>query len=178
MVNIAGYNAADHEPTGEFERIPEGRYHAEIVNSEEKGIGDNGGSGEKITLTWKIITGPLEGRLIWQDILHGYNVPGEKGDKTRDIAARQLSAVCHAVGKLAPKDTEELHHIPCEVSYGPQRKNPQYDEVKAVKPLNGGAASGGGGGAATRSSFGGGKAPPANNSALAAASGGGWPKRA
>lgn len=176
MVNIAGYNAADHEPSGEFERIPEGRYHAEIVNSEEKGIGENGGSGVKLSLTWKIITGPLEGRLIWQDILHGYNVQGEKGDKTRDIAARQLSAVCHAVGKLAPKDTEELHHIPCEVSYGPQKKNPQYDEVKGVKALNGGGAAAGAGsaGGGARSGFGGGQAA-ANTGAAAS---GGWPKRA
>lgn len=173
MVNISGYNAADHEPTGEFEPLPEGKYHAEIVQSEERPIGENGEKGNKLTFVWKILAGPAEGRLVWQDILHGYNVAGEKGDKTRDIAARQLSAICHAIGKLAPADTEDLHHIPCEISVGYQKKrqptDPTRNEVKNVKALE--RSNAGQPARATPTS------PTASNPAPAVASGGGWPRR-
>ncbi|WP_019997290.1 DUF669 domain-containing protein [Aureimonas ureilytica] len=188
MVDISGFNAAEHEPTQEFEALPEGKYHAEIVSSEERDIGNSGEKGTKITLQWRIITGACEGRVVFQDILHAYSVPGEKGDKTRDIAARQLSAICHATGKMAPRSTDELHHIPCELSVGFQK--PQIDpetgkpklnpntgyayaprnEVKGVKAWGG--ASIGGGRPQQQSSH---SAPPQQQKA---AGGGGWSRRA
>ncbi|WP_062233126.1 DUF669 domain-containing protein [Aureimonas sp. N4] len=172
MVDISGFNAAEHEPTQEFEALPEGKYHAEIVDSEERDIGQSGEKGSKLTFRWKILSGACEGRIIFQDILHGYNVQGEKGDKTRDIAARNLSAICHATGKMAPRNTEELHHIPCELSIGFQKKqtpqDPTRNEVKGVKAW-GGANSAPGRGQQQSSS-----APQQK----AAAGGGGWARRA
>lgn len=142
MVNISGFNASEVEPSEEFELLPEGKYHAEIVESEERDIGRDGEKGTKISLRWKILSGQLQGRLVFQDILHNYNVPGEKGDKTRDIASRQLSAICHATGRMTPQSTEELHNIPCEISVGFGKQNidpntgqpyPRRNEVKGVK---------------------------------------------
>ncbi|SMC41443.1 Protein of unknown function [Fulvimarina manganoxydans] len=151
MVDISGFNANDYEPTQEYEVLPEGKYHAEIVNSEERDIGQGGSKGLKLTLQWKILSGSAEGRIVFQDILHRYNVQGEKGDKTREIAARQLSSICHAVGRLAPNNTDELHNIPCEISVGFQKQNVNPEtgekyalrnEIKGVKPWsqNGNAA--------------------------------------
>ncbi|MDY8108288.1 DUF669 domain-containing protein [Fulvimarina sp. 2208YS6-2-32] len=189
MVDISGFNANDYEPTQEYEALPEGKYHAEIVASEEKEIGSNGDKGTKLTFQWKIQTGACEGRIVFQDILHNYTVPGEKGDKTREIASRNLSAVCHAVGRLAPANTEELHNIPCEISVGFQKPQidpntskpkinpntgepyPLRNEVKGVKPWNGQSAS-----AAPRQ-----QSKPAAQSAPQTASapaGGGWARRA
>lgn len=179
MVDISGFNAANHEPTAEYELLPEGKYHAEIVDSEERDIGQDGSKGSKITFKWKVISGPCEGRLVFQDILHAYNVQGEKGDKTRDIAARQLSAVCHATGKLAPSNTDELHHIPCELSVGFQKQNKDPDgnlyakrnEVKGVKEWGNSRPATGVSATASRST-----APQGPSSS--APSGGGWNRRA
>lgn len=143
MVDISGFNANDYEPMQEYEVLPEGKYHAEIVASEEKDIGNNGEKGTKLAFQWKILAGACEGRIVFQDVLHNYTVEGEKGDKTREIASRNLSAICHAVGRLAPNNTDELHNIPCEISVGFQKQNinpstgekyPLRNEIKGVKP--------------------------------------------
>lgn len=178
MANLGGtFDATQVDPTQEFEPLPQGKYHAQVISSEKRGIGQDGGKGEKLTLCWQIMTGPLEGRMVWQDLLLWYNVAGEKGDKTREIAQRQLSEVCHAAGKLNISDSEDLHHRPCEISVGFQRKqnagDPDRNEVKGVKALNGGGQQ--------QTAFGGGQkaaAPASSASAGNAPSGGGWARKA
>lgn len=180
MVDLTGFNANDHEPAREYEALPQGKYHAELISSELKDVG-NGDKGTKIALTWRIISGPAEGRLVFQDILNGYNVQGEKGDQTRDIASRQLSAICLAVGKPSPRSSEELHHIPCELSvgFGKQNTNPQTgepyplrNEVKGVMAWGGAASQ-----PASRAPAQSNNAAPASRPA-AASGGGGWARRA
>lgn len=180
MVDISGFNAAEVEPSQEYEALPQGKYHAEIVSSEEKDIGRDGEKGTKIALQWRIVTGPCEGRIVFQDILHNYNVPGEKGDKAREIASRQLSAICHATGRMAPQSTEELHNIPCELSVGFGKQNtnqqtgelyPLRNEVKGVKAWGQGGSAGSNP-PATRS------APPAQQQRAASSGGGGWKRSA
>ena len=168
MGNMNGFNAAEHEPSRDFEPIPAGTYRAQITASEQRDIGEGGAKGWKFTLTWTIQTGPYENRLLWQDVLVGNNVAGEKGDKTRNIANSQMGDICGATGKLTPDDTSELHFIPCDivVGFAKQQMNqqtnqpyPPRNEVKSVKAA---------GGAGQASRF----APPQNGNGRPAAGGG------
>jgi hypothetical protein len=182
MGNMNGFNANEHEPGRDFDPIPNGKYPAQIVNSEQQDIGNGGSAGWKFVLQWKIMTGPHENRVIFQDILSGYNVQGEKGDKTRTIANQQMGDICRACGKPTPDDSSDLHFIPCEITVGLQKQNinpqtnqpyPPRNEVKSVKPS---------GGQQQRSapSQGGQQSQPQTQQrqASTAASGGGWKRQA
>ena len=137
MAQIGGHYNQDAEPTGEFERLPAGDYRAKIVESEIVDISDTKDIGRCLKLTWQVETGPLDGRLFWQRLNMWFTGPEKTPGKVAEIANQQFAAIRHATGKLAVNDTEELHHIPCMVSYGPQKNNPEYDEVKSVKPIAG-----------------------------------------
>jgi hypothetical protein len=58
---------------------------------------------------------------------------------TVNIAKKRLSAYFHAVGLgAAPaQNSGQLHDRPFVATIGPQEKNPQYNEVKLVKDLQG-----------------------------------------
>ncbi len=174
MVDISGFNANDVDMTNEFDSLPVGRYHAEIVNCEERDIGRDGEKGTKLTFQWKVVTGPCEGRMIWQDVLHAYNVEGEKGDKTRENATKDLSAICLAVGKPAPKSTDELLNIPCMIKVVVKKGTNGYEDSTQVAGFGQGATKIGAAGSnvATRS------APPAQQQRAASSGGGGWKRSA
>jgi hypothetical protein len=53
--------------------------------------------------------------------------------KTVEIARANLSAICHAVGILKPRDSNELHHIPLTVTVKMRRDDNTgniYNEIK------------------------------------------------
>lgn len=140
MANIAG----SYDPNAEasqFDRLPPFQnQRAKIIDSDIIPISDRENKGRCLNLTWQIETGPLDGRLFWQRLnLWPENM--DNMDKVQQIANSQFAAIREATGKMTPQDSSELHHIPCLVSYGPQRKNPDYDEVKSVKPVGNGATA-------------------------------------
>lgn len=63
MANLQGFNANDVEPASEFEPIPAGRYLAVVVESEMKPT--KAGTGNYLQLTFQIIEGPFNNRLLW-----------------------------------------------------------------------------------------------------------------
>lgn len=172
----ATFDATQVEPTGEFEQLPAGEYEAQIIESRREPVSkDDPTKGECLGLTWKVMSGPLEGRLFWQRILLWFSGAEKAPGRTVEIAQQQLSSLCHATGQMALSDTEQLHYRPCLVRYGPQKNNPQFSEVKSVK-ASGGAASAPGG-RAPEPPFG---APPAQSPGAPSGgpSGGGWKRRA
>jgi hypothetical protein len=134
MVDISGSYDQNAEPS-QFDRLPAFTdQRAKIIESAVIPISDKENKGRCLNLTWQVETGPLDGRLFWQR-LNMWPENMDNMDKVVTIANAQFAAIRQATGKLAPQDSAELHHIPCLVSYGPQRKNPDYDEVKSVKAV-------------------------------------------
>jgi len=105
MANLNGFNANDVEPATEFEPIPAGRYLAVVVDSEMKP--NKAGTGHFLQLTFQIMDGPFKNRLLWARL----NLDNPNATAVQ-IARAELSAICRAVGVLAPNDSVELHNLP------------------------------------------------------------------
>lgn len=83
-----------------------------------------------LQLVWQIAEGAFQGRKIW-DRLNVQNT----NKQAEEIAHKQLSAVCHAVGVLQVRDSAELHNRPCKI--GVIRKaDPGYQPSNEVKRYN------------------------------------------
>lgn len=139
MANLSGSYDQNAQPS-DFDQLEAGTYRAKIIESEIVDITDKADKGRCLKLTWQVETGPMDGRLTWQKIsMWAKNM--DNLDQVISIANSQFASVRQATGKVAPLDSSELHHIPCMITIGPQKKNPQYNEVKSVKAVAGAPAS-------------------------------------
>lgn len=139
MANLgATFDATQVEPNGDFSPIPAGEYRAMIVESEIK---DAKSGGRYLKLTWKVDGGEFDGRLVWQN-LNLWN----DSTKAAEIAQRELSSICHAVGKMNVQDSEELHHLPCliRVAMRTQEGYAPQNDVKGIKAADGSKPATGG----------------------------------
>ena len=137
MANIGanGFDATNVDPSVDFEHIPAGRYNAEITDSDM--LDNSRGTGEYLKLEFTILDGPCAGRKLWAQL--NLNNPSTQAV---EIAQRELSAICHAVGKLRVQDSVQLHNIPLEINvkvktspeYGPQ------NIVRGFSSINGNAS--------------------------------------
>jgi hypothetical protein len=105
MATLSGFNAAEVSPESDFDPVPNGDYEVVIIDSENKQT--KAGTGEYLQLTLEVVSGHYKGRKIW-DRLNLWN----QNQTAVDIANRALSQICHAVGKLTPQDSSELHGKP------------------------------------------------------------------
>ena len=142
--NLSGFNAAEVEPQGSFEPIPAGWYTAMITDSEFKPT--KNGNGEYLQLRLDVIEGEHEGRVLFDRL--NLNNPNQTAV---EIAQRQLSAICRAVGVMTPQDSNDLHDRPLKVKVSIRPAGNGYEasnEVKAYEAVDGGqpapAQSGGG----------------------------------
>ena len=93
------------EPATAFDAIPAGKYPAVITASEMKPT--KSGTGRYLELNFQIIDGQYKNRRLWARLnLENANVTAVQ------IAKAELSAICRAVGVLAPSDSTELHNLP------------------------------------------------------------------
>jgi len=132
MAELGNFDANDVPPAEVFELLPAGRYGAMIVESELKPTKNN--DGQRLVLVWQIIEGEHEGRKIFQ----GLNIDNPN-EKAVAIAKRELSAICHATGKIRISDSEELHDIPCVIVLKVVPAKGDFDaknEIKGVEGLN------------------------------------------
>ena len=105
MANLNGFNASEVEPTSNFEPLSAGKYLAAITESEMKPT--KNGNGSYLQLTFTVIDGQYKNRVLWARLnLNNPNATAEK------IARSELSAICHAVGVMQPRDSVELHNLP------------------------------------------------------------------
>jgi len=139
MVDLNNQYDPDAESNG-FDTVPAGTYEAEIVESSKEPVSKDKDVGDCLNLCWKIISGDLEGRLFWQRLNLWWTGPEKTPGKVVQIANGQFKDVRDATGVQMPGDSAELHNIPCLVTYGPQKNDPNYSEVKSVKPLGGAPA--------------------------------------
>jgi hypothetical protein len=126
MADLRGFDANNVEPSGDFDPIPAGKYLAVITESEMKPT--KAGTGHYLQLTFQIIEGPFQNRLLWARL----NLDNPN-DTTRKIAQGELSAICRAVGVLAPNDSVELHNLPLVIHVRCKKRNDTGEIVNEVK---------------------------------------------
>lgn len=124
---LGGFKATNFEPaTKSYDLIPEGWYQAMIIDSEVKPT--KAGTGHYLQLTLEITDGDRRGRYVWDRL--NLDNPNETAVA---IAQETLAQICHAVGVLEPKETEELHNKLFDVRIGIQPAKGQYNESNVVK---------------------------------------------
>lgn len=144
MASLNGtFDASGVEPAAPMELLPPGRYVAQIVQSEMQPT--KAGDGQLLWLELEVLDGPHRGRKIW-DRLNLAN----RNQQTVEIAQRQLSAICHAVGQIQVSDSEQLHFRPVLVTlvvepdsrdaHLPVEERRKQNKVKGYSPAGGVAA--------------------------------------
>lgn len=128
--DILNFDATMYDPTQSDGSLPVGT-HKVIIERTEKKETKAGGSG-MLVLHLKIVEGECQG-MTGPYYLNLYN----QDPQTREIASRQMSAVCHCVGVLKPQNSAQLFGIPFVIQVQKQKKNPDYTEVVKVLDVNG-----------------------------------------
>ena len=124
MADLRGFDANQVEPAVGFEPVPADKYLAVITESEMKDT--KAGTGRYLELTFQIIEGEYKNRLLWARLnLDNPNLTAVQ------IARAELSAVCRAVGVMAPNDSVELHNLPLVIHVGCQKRK-DTDEITNV----------------------------------------------
>ncbi len=126
MADLRGFDANNVEPAGDFEPIPAGKYLAVITESEFKPT--KAGTGSYLQLTFQITDGPCANRLLWARL--NLDNPNERA---RKIAQGDLSAICRAVGVLAPNDSVELHDLPLVIHVRCKKRSDTGEIVNEIK---------------------------------------------
>ena len=122
------FDASGIEPNKPFEPLPAGRYVTQIVASEMRPTKD--GSGQYLWVELDILEGEFAGRKLW-DRLNLVNA----NPTAVEIAQRTLSAICHAVGRMQVRDSEDLHLIPLLADVKVKPPKDGYDASNSVRYL-------------------------------------------
>ena len=131
------FDATGIEPAGTFEPLPPGDY--EVVITESTWRPTKAGTGSFLELKCQVVGGDYDKRNLWARL----NLKNPNATAV-EIAKRELSAICHAVGVLRPKSKEELHGIPliAKVVVRENQNGEPSNEIKGWKPKDGGANGG------------------------------------
>ena len=126
MANLNGFNATEVEPTTSFEPLPAGKYLAAITESEMKPTKSGAGSYLQMTLT--ILEGEFKNRVLWARL--NLNNPNATAVK---IARSELSAICHAVGVMQPRDSVDLHNLPLVITVKVKKREDTGELTNEIK---------------------------------------------
>ena len=126
MADLNGFNAREVQPTTSFDPIPNGKYVAAITESEMKAT--KNGNGSYLQLTFTIVEGEYKNRVVWTRL--NLNNPNATAVK---IARSELSAICHAIGIMQPRDSAELHNVPVVISVKSRRNDESGELVNVIK---------------------------------------------
>lgn len=105
--------------------IATGWYEAEITKSMLKET--KAKDGKFLSLGFRIINGPSEGRMIWTNL----NLIN-KNPIAVQIAQRNLASICKAVGKDSIEDSTELHGVPIGIMIDVQTGDAKYPDRNNV----------------------------------------------
>lgn len=137
MVTLNGFDANQVEPQAGFDPIPAGKYKAAITSTEMKPTKKGDGSYLELELT--ILDGQYKDRKVWDRLC--LNHPNAQ---TVKIARAMLSAICRAVGVMAPRDSCELHNIPLEITVKVKKADDDLvNEIKKYSTFNSAASPSG-----------------------------------
>jgi hypothetical protein len=126
MADLGGFDPTLVDPASDFDPLPAGKYLAVITDSEMKET--KAGTGEYLNIAFEIIEGEHKGRHIWARLnLHNPNATAVK------IARAELSAICRAVGVMAPRDSVELHNLPLIITVKCKKRRDTDEVVNEIK---------------------------------------------
>lgn len=126
MANLNGFNANEVEPAVGFDPIPAGKYLAVISESGMKPT--KSGAGNFLELTFQVLEGEFKGRLLWARL----NLDNANATTVK-IARAELSAICRAVGVMAPKDSVELHNLPLIITVAHKKRQDTGEITNVIK---------------------------------------------
>ncbi len=138
MANLNGFNAHDVDPNTGFDPIPAGKYLAAITASEMKPT--KNGTGSYLELTFTVLEGEYRGRTLWARL--NLNNPNATAVK---IARGELSAICHAVSVMQPKDSVELHNLPLVINVKLKKRTDNDELTNEIKGFDAKATAPGSG---------------------------------
>lgn len=107
MVQL-NFDASQVAPSAPPEALETGWYPANITMTEMKP--NSKGTGAYLEISHRISAGPATGRTLKARL--NLQNPNQQ---TVDIAYQELSAICHAVGRLRVGTSQELHGGACEI---------------------------------------------------------------
>jgi hypothetical protein len=143
MANLNGYNADEYDPLDGFEVLPAGEYLAMATDSQMRST--KAGTGSYLEIVWEVIDGDHRGRKLWSRL----NLDNPHANAV-ELANRELSSICRAVGVMRPRDSAELHGKPVKLKVGVEKRQDNgepanrikgyapVDGVPALKPNTGG----------------------------------------
>ncbi len=126
MANLNGFNANEVEPAVGFDPIPAGKYLALITESGMKPT--KSGAGNFLELTFQVLEGEFKGRLLWARL----NLDNPNATTVK-IARAELSAICRAIGVMAPKDSVELHNLPLIITVAHKKRQDTGEITNVIK---------------------------------------------
>ena len=126
MADLHGFDARNVDPATTFEAIPAGKYIAAITDSETKAT--KSGSGSYLQLAFTILEGEYKNRILWARL--NLDNPNQTAV---NIARSELSAICRAVGVMAPNDSVELHNLPLQITVKVKKREDTGDLVNEIK---------------------------------------------
>jgi len=127
------FDVENEEGTPPRELLPAGKYKAQIVTAV---VGPTkNAKGQAVNLTWTVIEGEFENRLVFQNIL----IQHESQDAQR-FGRQKFKDVCSACGITSPvTDLDVLLYKPCMISAvirkDKEGQYPDKNEVERVKPV-------------------------------------------
>lgn len=131
------FDATNVEPNATLEPLPEGWYNVIITKSEEKPT--KGGDGSYLQIELTVLDGQFKGRKCFDR----FNIKN-KNQLAVEIAYKQLSAICHAVGVMQISDSAVLHNLPLQAKVAlkasTETNGKQYgatNEIKGYKAIEG-----------------------------------------
>lgn len=126
------FNAEDFVEEQRFEPIPEDLYKAVIIDSEMRKT--NAGTGSYLMLKFEVLEGAHAGRWVKTNL----NLDNPNS-KAVEIAQKELSSICRALGKKSIQDSEELHHKALMIKVVIQPGRGEYgpsNQIKAYSPAD------------------------------------------
>ncbi len=137
MADLSGFDASQVPEQQEFSALPEGQYIAIATASEKKPT--KRGDGAYLQITFEVIDGPQKNRKLWAR-LNIWN----PSQTAKDIAQRELAALCRAVGINIPGNSENLHNRPVLLTVAVEMddRNRETNVIKKYEPVSAGGAVG------------------------------------
>lgn len=134
-MQFENFDASTVDPAVAYVPLPAGWYKCVISGSEEKPT--KAQTGSYLQLELQVIEGEHQGRKVTDRL--NLNNPNATAS---EIAYRTLSAICHAVGVMTPRQSSDLHDKPMMVKVAVKPGDAQYgpsNEVKGYEAVQGGA---------------------------------------
>jgi len=120
------FDANEVDPNTSYDLLEADWYPAQLEKSEIKRTKADDGS--YLSLMFKIIDGKAKGRTVFTNL----NLDNPNPVAV-EIAERNFSALCHAVGVLVVKDTKQLHGKPLAIKVGISPAEGKYDASNDIK---------------------------------------------